>query len=77
MLPNIFYTKYFINNVASPKKTKKPNVSVAVVKNIPEDKAGSIFNFLNVIGTKNPIEQANVKLNIIEHKAITDKYILP
>ena len=54
---------------------KKPNTSVAVVKNIDDDNAGSIFNFANINGISIPHIPDITRFAIIARNTITPRYI--
>ena len=55
-----------------PKKERKPNTSVIVVRITPEANAGSIFILFNEIGMSVPTKPAMTKLIII-----ADAIIIP
>ena len=57
-----------------PKKDRKPTTSVIVVTNTLEAIAGSILNFLSVIGTKIPNKPATIIFNIIDTAIKIDKF---
>lgn len=48
----LFYTNLSINKLAKPKKTKKPQTSVTVVRKIELANAGSCLRCFSVIGIK-------------------------
>lgn len=50
---------------ASPKNTKNPNTSVAVVRNIAEARAGSMPTAFKVSGIKNPDAAAIIRLHVM------------
>ena len=56
---------------------KNPNTSVAVVKNIVEDSAGSIFILWSNNGIKVPQIPDITKFAIIARNTITPKYTFP
>ena len=58
-----------------PKKDKKPITSVIVVTNTLDATAGSILNFLSVIGTKIPNKPATIMFNTIEIDIINDSVV--
>ena len=62
--------------LAKLKNKKNPNTSVAVVKNIDDESAGSIFNFSKTIGITSPKNPEIIKFPIIAKNIITPKYIL-
>ena len=68
-----FYTKYEINKLAKLKNIKNPSTSVAVVKKIDDDKAGSTFNFCNTNGTNNPKIPETIKFPTIANNIIIPK----
>ena len=51
---NSIYIKYGKNTFAKLRNTKNPNTSVAVVKNIVDESAGSIFILFNNNGISVP-----------------------
>ena len=55
-----------------PRKDKKPITSVIVVTKTLEAIAGSILNFLRVIGTSIPNNPATIIFKIIEIEIIKD-----
>ena len=58
-----------------PKKDKKPITSVIVVTKTLDATAGSILNFLRVIGTKIPNKPATIMFNIIDIDMINERVI--
>ena len=68
-----FYIKCTKNTFAKLKNIKNPNTSVAVVKNIEEDNAGSIFNFCKINGINIPDTPEIIKFATIAKKAIIPK----
>ena len=58
-----------------PKKDRKPITSVIVVTKTLDAMAGSILNFLSVIGTNIPNSPATTIVNIIEIEIINDSCI--
>lgn len=56
---------------------KKPNTSVAVVKKIEDDNAGSICNLSKINGINNPENPATTKFPIIARNIINPKYTFP
>ena len=69
----IFYTNNGKNNFARLKKKKNPRTSVAVVKNIDEDNAGSKCNLCNSNGINKPATPAIIKFPIIAKKMINPR----
>ena len=67
------YNKYGKNTFAKLKNTKKPNTSVAVVKNIVDESAGSIFILFKSNGIKVPHTPEIIKLIIIAKNTIIPK----
>ena len=59
--------------LAKVRKIKKPRTSVAVVKKILEETAGSWWNFFNSTGIINPNTPAIIKLPIIARKIINPR----
>ena len=55
-----------------PKKDRNPITSVIVVTNTLDAIAGSILNFLSVIGTKIPNNPATIIFNIIDIDMINE-----
>ena len=58
-----------------PKNDKNPITSVIVVTNTLEAIAGSIFNFLSVIGTKIPKSPATIMFKIIDIEMINERVV--
>ena len=73
----LFYINILINILANVRKIKNPKTSVAVVKNIDEDSAGSLFNLCNTNGVNNPKKPETIKLPIIAKNIINPKKKLP
>ena len=69
----MYYINFGKNKLASPRNRKKPNTSVAVVKNIEEDIAGSICSFSKIIGIINPKNPEIIKFPIIAKKIINPR----
>ena len=67
------YINFGKNNVASPKNKKNPRTSVAVVKNIEEEIAGSICSFSRIIGIINPKNPEIIRFPIIAKKIINPR----
>ena len=61
------------NKVANPRKERKPNTSVIVVKITAEAKAGSIFSLSKASGITIPEKPAISKFNIIARPIIKPK----
>ena len=72
----LFYINLDKNILAKLKNRKNPNTSVAVVKNIDEERAGSTFSFSKIIGITSPKNPEIIKFPIIAKKIIMPKYIL-
>ena len=68
-----FYNNLGKNKLAKLKNRKKPNTSVAVVKNIEEDKAGSTFSFSSTRGIISPKKPDITKFPIIAKNIIIPK----
>jgi hypothetical protein len=62
-------------SVASPKKQKKPNISVHAVTKIEEAIAGSIFKNLKSKGTEDPTKPARVKFMSIAKPITPEIYM--
>ena len=69
-----FYINFGKNKLASPKNKKNPSTSVAVVKKIEDEIAGSTFNFSNIIGIINPKKPEIIKFPIIARNIINPRY---
>lgn len=61
----VYFNCYFNNKYAIPRKLKNPIMSVTIVVNIEEQKAGSIFNLLIKTGISEPKKLPMLMLIII------------
>ena len=66
-------THYIKNKVANPKKDRKPNTSVIVVKMTADARAGSILSLPRTSGITIPAKPAIIKFNIIARPIINPK----
>ena len=49
--------------MANVRKSKKPKISVNVITNVPDAKAGSIPNLVKIIGINAPKKDPKIKFN--------------